>query len=331
MTVKAFTFADFPQFDRKKRDAACFPPRQTGPIMTSRLILSLAAILAVIPAAARESLDEAWWTGPLLAAGAGTLPEGHLLFEPYLYDVMSTHSNDWRSRTYLLYGVTDRLTVGAIPIFGYNRVSGGPSSSSLEVSDLTLQAQYRLTSWQEGSWVPTISAVVKESLPTGRYDRLGDHPNDALGDGAYATTLSLFTQSYFWLPNERILRMRFNVEGTVSSQAAIHGVSVYGTGEGFDGHVRPGSNLYLNAAWEYSITQRWVLAFDATYSNSADTKLVGMDFATDLGPSRNYAFAPALEYNWRPDIGVIAGVRAIPAGRNTPGSLTPAIALNVVY
>ena len=294
-------------------------------MMISRPILSLAALLAVTPAAAREALDEAWWTGPLLAAGAGTLPEGHMLFEPYLYDVMSSGSNDWRSRSYLLYGVTDRFTIGAIPVFGKN------DASSIEVSDLTLQAQYRLTSWQEGSWVPTVSAVIKESLPTGRYDRLGAHPNDGLGDGSYSTTLSLYTQSYFWLPNERILRMRFNVEGTRSSDAALHGVSVYGTPEGFDGHVRPGDNLYLNAAWEYSITQRWVLAFDATYSTSADTKLVGGDLLTNLGPSRNFAFAPALEYNWSPLIGVIAGMRAIPAGRNTPGSITPAIALNVVY
>lgn len=295
---------------------------------SAMLALSLAA---TSPAFAREALDEAWWTGPLLAAGAGTLPEGHLLFEPYLYDVMGRQSNDWRSRSYLLYGVTDRFTLGAIPIFGYNRIAGGPSSTGLELGDLTLQAQYRLTSWQEGSWVPTLSAVLKESLPTGRYDRLGNHPNDGLGAGSYATTASLYTQSYFWLPDERILRMRFNVEGTLSSEASVQGVSVYGTPAGFDGHVRPGANLYLNAAWEYSITQRWVLAFDATWSTSADTKLSGEDFIANLGPSRNFAFAPALEYNWRADIGLIAGFRAIPAGRNTAGSITPAIALNVVY
>jgi hypothetical protein len=274
-------------------------------------------LTAALPASAKEALDEAWWTGPLLAAGAGTLPEGHVLFEPYLYDVMGQHSNDWRSRTYLLYGVTDRFTFGVIPIFG------GPDFNHAEIGDLTLQAQYRLTSWQEGSWVPTLSAVVKESLPTGSYD--------GLGSGTYATTASLYSQSYFWLPNERILRMRFNVEGTLSSEGSLHGVSTYGTGAGFDGHVRPGANLYVNAAWEYSITQRWVLAFDATWSSSADTKLVGQDFAADLGPARNFSFAPALEYNWRADIGVIAGVRAIPAGRNTAGSITPAIALNVVY
>lgn len=36
--------------------------------------------------ALRQSLDDAWWTGPLLAASPATLPPGHVLIEPYLYD-----------------------------------------------------------------------------------------------------------------------------------------------------------------------------------------------------------------------------------------------------
>jgi hypothetical protein len=35
------------------------------------------------------TLDDAWWTGPLLAASAATLSHGHFLFEPYLYDSIS--------------------------------------------------------------------------------------------------------------------------------------------------------------------------------------------------------------------------------------------------
>ena len=38
--------------------------------------------------APQESLDDAWWTGPLLAPDAGTLPQGHWLMEPYVYDLM---------------------------------------------------------------------------------------------------------------------------------------------------------------------------------------------------------------------------------------------------
>ena len=36
---------------------------------------------------ARQSLDDAWWTGPAVAYSARSLPQGHLLIEPYLFDV----------------------------------------------------------------------------------------------------------------------------------------------------------------------------------------------------------------------------------------------------
>jgi hypothetical protein len=31
---------------------------------------------------ARQSLDDAWWTGPMLAPSAATLLQGHFLIEP---------------------------------------------------------------------------------------------------------------------------------------------------------------------------------------------------------------------------------------------------------
>jgi hypothetical protein len=36
-----------------------------------------------------QSMGDAWWTGPLLAPSANTLPQGHILVEPYLYDVIT--------------------------------------------------------------------------------------------------------------------------------------------------------------------------------------------------------------------------------------------------
>jgi len=81
------------------------------------------------PALVRQSLDAAWWTGPMLAPSAATLPRGHFLIEPYLYDVIATHSNGFGSLTYVNYGLADRVTVGLIPTAGFNKVSNGPSSA----------------------------------------------------------------------------------------------------------------------------------------------------------------------------------------------------------
>jgi hypothetical protein len=47
--------------------------------------------------------------------------------------------------------------------------------------------------------------------------------------------------------------------------------------------------------------------------------------------SHTLALAPALEFSWRNNIGVLIGVRVIAAGRNTPFTVTPAIAINYVH
>jgi hypothetical protein len=170
-----------------------------------------------------------------------------------------------------------------IPVFGINQVSGKKTGTP-QIGDLTLQAQYRLTQFEPGFWLPTLSAVVKESLPTGS--------RDALGSGIYDTGVALYSQTCFWLPNGRILRVRLDLEDT----------------------TRPNNVFSADLAFEYSITREWVLALDVTHDSN-----------------RTWGFAPAIEYNWRPDIGVLVGVRAIPAGANASPSLTPAVALNMVF
>jgi hypothetical protein len=51
----------------------------------------------------------------------------------------------------------------------------------------------------------------------------------------------------------------------------------------------------------------------------------------DLGSSDAIGVAPAIEYSWTPNLGVLLGVRVIPAGRNTAATVTPALAINMVY
>lgn len=291
----------------------------------------------------RQSLDDAWWTGPMLAPSAATLPRGHFLIEPYLYDVIAVHSNSFGSLTYVNYGLADRVTVGLIPTAGFNQLSSGPSSSGVGLGDLTLQTQYRLTKFHEGSWIPTTSVAVQETLPTGKYDRLGDRPSDGLGSGAYTTTLALYSQTYFWLPNSRILRVRFNVSQGLSNNVNVKDVSVYGTEAGFRGHAKPGSSFFVDASWEYSLTRRWVLALDATYRHNGNTRATGYNtldpssaqhpsgLQLDSGSSEAFGFAPAIEYSWKPNLGVLVGTRVIPAAHNTHASITPAVAINFVH
>ncbi|MBS0577965.1 MAG: transporter [Proteobacteria bacterium] len=294
-----------------------------------------------------QSREDAWWTGPMLAASGATLPQGHALVEPYLFDIISSghfdtagtrHAtateHDLGSLTYILYGVTDRLTAGLIPRFFYNMPPQGPTSSGIGAGDLTLQAAYGISQYQDGHRTPSVSLVIDETLPTGAYDQL-DRASDGTGAGAYSTGFSVYSQQYFWMPNGRILRGRLDLTYTVSSSASLSGQSVYGTAPGFHGHASPGDGLTVDAAAEYSITREWVAAMDVVYQHNDSTHLQGADAAGavsgDSGASWSLGFAPAIEYNWSARAGVLLGVRIIEVGRNTSASITPAVAVNMVF
>ncbi len=304
----------------------------------------------------RQSLDDAWWTGPIVAAGASTLPPGRALIEPYVFDAITRgrydsdgnyHSTDtthsFGSLTYMLYGVAEGFTAGVIPTFGFNDVSSGADSSGIGVGDVTLQGQFRLSQYREGGRVPTSSLVLQQTLPTGKYDQLGTRLSDGLGAGAYTTSLAVHSQYYLWMPNGRILRTRFNVAYAMSDSVDVDDTSVYGTSQGFRGRAEPGDGFSVYSAWEYSVTRNWVLALDVFYRREANTRIRGTDLVTvngepqrmpfeaDTGSAWRLGLAPAIEYNFTSRVGVIVGARWFAAGRNTGASVTPVAAINMVY
>jgi hypothetical protein len=303
-----------------------------------------------------ETLDDAWWTGPLLAATAATLPEGHYLTEPYLNDAIlrgdytaagdlhrTPREDSFGSLSYLLYGLTDRVMVGLIPRFGFHDVTEGQSSTGVGVGDLTLQAQYRLTQFQEGGSLPTLSLLVAETLPTGRYDRLNNRPSDGFGLGAYTTTLSVYSQYCLWMPNGRIVRTRLDLSYAFSNDTNVQGVSVYGTSAGFRGHANPGDAITADSGWEYSATQHWVLALDVLYQHGDGALVRGTypvqggggtaiaNLRMQSGASQSLGIAPAAEYNWSGNTGVVFGVLRSVAGRNSSAVTMPAVGINMIF
>ena len=110
----------------------------------------------------------------------------------------------------------------------------------------------------------------------------------------------------------------------------------------FRGHVYPGDSATIDLAGEYSLTRSWVLALDLIYQHANSTRVSGtqpqapgsgllVPFESATGASESFAYAPAVEYSWSSTAGVIAGVRIIPAGRNINTTITPAIAINLVF
>jgi hypothetical protein len=316
---------------------------------------ALAGATSETGVAPQETLDAAWWTGPLLAPNAATLPQGHWLIEPYVYDIMAYGhfdqnrnltstgaSHNIGSQSYIEYGLIDRLTLGLIPRLGLHESSAGQDSSGFTVGDTTLQAAFGLTQFRPGSHIPSTSLVIGETFPTGKYDRLDGHTDGALGSGAYSTTVSFYSQTYFWMPNGRILRTRLDVSYEMSRWASVRGLSVYGTSDGFSGRARPGPSFVGDLSFEYSATQRWVLATDFWWEHDGNTRVEGsylpiIASATpphtvqDSGSDDLLYVAPAIEYNWSPRMGVIAGARIAAAGRNATATVAPVAAINMVF
>lgn len=301
--------------------------------------------------APREALADAWWTGPLLAANASSFPAGHALIEPYVFDVIdkgqydsnghhepSAGGHELGSLTYLIYALTDRVSVGLLPRFFYDEPAGQPDSSAPGVGDIGAQVQFGLTRFHEGSWVPSTALVLAETFPTGRYDRL-TNPADGFGAGAYSTSFSWYSQDYLWLPNGRILRVRLDLSYQISSSASIADQSVYGTPVGFRGNAYPGDSFTADAAAEYSLTRNWVLASDLVWVHNSSTRVTGSEPTAGApapvnlqsGSSEYLALAPAVEYNFTGAVGVIVGARVFVAGRNTGSSVTPVAAVNMAF
>jgi len=281
----------------------------------------------------QASLDDARWTGSLLATSGETLPRGHVYFEPYLYDVISHGHHQWGSQSYIEYGVADALTVGVIPVFA---LFSGHRNAPVLAGDVKLMAQYRLTHFTAGRRIPSISLLVREKLPTGRFDRLA-HASQGQGGGVFATEIGVNVQHYLRLENGRLLRLRINLLKSVAGSTNVHDASVYGTAPGYRGRAHPGDSWSADLAGEYSLTREWVLALDVLHEGTSRGRIAGQTgpaapvVETTLASSSDYAVAPAVEYNMSALAGVILGVRIIPKGHNTSGSITPAIAYSKAW
>jgi hypothetical protein len=128
------------------------------------------------------------------------------------------------------------------------------------------------------------------------------------------------------------LRTRLDLTYTAYADVSLHDSSVYGTSNGFRGHAAPGDSYLVDLAFEYSLTQNWVLAADLAWQMQANTRIVG-DGGTrqNSGESQLLYVVPAIEYNLNDLVGVIVGSRIAAAGRNSSASVTPVVAINCVF
>lgn len=95
----------------------------------------------------------------------------------------------------------------------------------------------------------------------------------------------------------------------------VRGGNAYGGGFGTDGRVHPGATVNVVVAAEYTLTRHWVLAFDVGYFHVGATRFsgttgvdaTGAQAVTGKGAGDLLSLAPAVEYNFTEQLGVIVG------------------------
>lgn len=304
------------------------------------------AVLAqVVPGDA--AVQAQWFTGSLEAPSPALPKEGILAIEPYViytnntgaYDDGMRHypvSNDVsqvESVTVLKYGITDRLSVEALPTFSR---SWNDETSFIGFGDLPVELEYRFNDENNRTGAPSVTAALGISLPIGQYQRLRT-PLSGQGSGAYLLKEGLLFQSLFDTPDHH--PMRFRVYGAVFEplgDVSVEGISVYGTTFGTRGHVSPGLSEQAGIGGGYAIDQRWVLALDLVGNHAAGYDLHGStatssSFHAIGANSSSVSLAPAVEYNWSGNMGVIFGVEFSAAGRNTSSYVAPQVALSMAF
>ena len=290
-----------------------------------------------------------WFTGSLEAPSPALPKAGMLAIEPYAVLQLNTGAyaenghhvsasdNTSTVETLLVikYGITDRLTVEALPSLSRSWNSQTHSSGA-GVGDLPIELEYRLTDGNYHNGAPSLTFDLGITLPTGEYNRLSRSLN-GVGQGSYLLKQGVVMQSLFDTPGNHPVRIR--VYASIYeplSHPAINDLSVYGTSQGFTGEVHPGISGQMGIGAGWALDRNWVFALDLVQNLARGYRLIGVDgagnaFAT-TGPNlSSTALAPAIEYNWSANAGLIAGVEFTAAGHNTASYIAPQIAVAISF
>lgn len=280
-----------------------------------------------------------WMTGPLLAPSGKTVPAGHVNLEPYGF--YTVYSGQFRNVEFLpiaTIGLTSYLDVQtALPYdYSWNRGKNGSN-----IGDYSLGIGLQLLKEQENTWLPNLRVTLQEVFPTGKYDNLNPTKlgTDQTGVGAYQTSIGFHFQKLKELGGEHYLRSRLSLVGSFASDVNVNGVSVFGGNPTTQGTFSPGNAFSADLAFEYSLNQHVVPVFEAVFVNSTATDFNGNPGLTPAGITDSlggrggsqFSLAPAIEYNFTPNFGIIGGVWFSVGAPRGNGFTSYALAVNYYF
>lgn len=292
-----------------------------------------------------------WFTGPLLTPSGYVIPKGHVNIEPYIFatETLGNYNANWdsqptspklwtiRSRNMIKVGVFDGVDIGTSPQALY-KIRADASSAGF--GDLPVSMDFQLLKSGPHYWYPNIKLVLREIFPTGKFQKGNPKKNgtDLFGTGSFETELGVAMSHLFHITGLHYINSRFFLSYTIPSSVHVKSFNTYGGGFGTDAKGRPGNFLTLLTALEFSLSQNWSLACDFRFQCINKTKFSGNFGTTTKGgttsaslgspASAQFSLAPAIEYNFSQNLGLIAGSWFTFAGRNSSEFVSYVIALN---
>ncbi len=269
-----------------------------------------------------------WYTGPLVTPSANMMAPGGANIQPYLFinGAYAAFNKDRQSialphNTYgvqvtsgMLIGITPSvdlsITPGAIINWQEHHTGGG-------FNDVTSTLGFLIN--RETLYVPAMKFTINETFPTGKYQNLSVNGLglNSTGGGSFQTQFGFALSKLIWWIYDHPLNLRYFIGYTLSTPVHVKGFNTYGGGFHTNGTVRPGNLLTTDLGIEWSFTRKWVLALDVVYTAQNSDKFHGKPgFLANGAPASvgspyndNLSLAPAIEYNWNSNLGVLAGVQ----------------------
>lgn len=294
------------------------------------------------PTPAEGQLDP-WLTGPLLAPSGHTVPKGHVNYEPYIYwsTISRRYDKNWNSysvsqstsilgQATMQIGVANATEFDLAPQIYWNHSSG---RSSLAFGDLPITLAFQVLNDQKEEWWPAIKLRFAANIPWGKFQKLSSHKNgtDAGGNGNWSPAAGLIFSRLFHFHGACYLAARYFLSYVVSTPVHVKGINVYGGTKQTHGTIYPGNSFQTDLGLELSLTHNWVIATDILYVHNNKIRFSGHSRGPTLRSpsSEQISLAPALEYNWNANLGLIGGVWLTVAGRNSAKFTQGVIAFNV--
>lgn len=308
-----------------------------------------------------ETPIKPWFTGPILS-GSGNITEfGHWNVQPYFSSIARTgfYQNNWKSesiqtlwnlqfRLPVWVGFAPRCDLKISPIWNWNKRKG---QTQWTLSDWIAQVSVQILRDELPSktWLPSAKISIRQTFPLGKYQNLDPRKlgTDSNGLGSWTTALSLNTSKLFHLSGRHYLNLYLDFLYAIPTSVHVKSFNAYGGGYGTRGKIDPAHSFQLFFAFEYSFTQNWAIACDflGTWNSSirfsgdpgiapmSDQNIdpSGLPATLDRLAAIQYSLAPAIEYNWTDDLGLIVGAWFTVAGKNISSFSSGVIALNYYH